>query len=62
MLPSDPHEFEYGRHNEILQQGWELNLQTGKSIFDPAQCKVKTYNVQRAEGNIVVNVNKRRMR
>ncbi|MED4297801.1 Rieske 2Fe-2S domain-containing protein, partial [Priestia megaterium] len=36
MLPSDPHTYDYGRHNEILRcplHGWGFDLKTGESLF-----------------------------
>lgn len=48
MLPSGPGEYRYGRDGEILccpWHGWEFEIATGKSVFDPAQCRVKSYEV-----------------
>ncbi|WP_308633995.1 Rieske (2Fe-2S) protein [Paenibacillus silvisoli] len=47
-LPSAPGEYRYGREGEILRcpwHGWEFDITTGKSIFDPHKCLVKTYDV-----------------
>lgn len=36
MLPSEPQEYVYGLHNEIIRcplHGWEFNLKTGKALF-----------------------------
>lgn len=47
-LPSKPGEYLYGREGEILicpWHGWEFDLRTGQSIFDPHKCRVKTYDV-----------------
>ncbi|NBD24712.1 Rieske (2Fe-2S) protein [Paenibacillus glycinis] len=47
-LPSAPGEYAYGREGEILicpWHGWEFDLTTGKSVFDPHKCLVKTYDV-----------------
>jgi nitrite reductase/ring-hydroxylating ferredoxin subunit len=47
-LPSAPGEYLYGREGEILRcpwHGWEFDITTGKSIFDPHKCLVKTYEV-----------------
>lgn len=49
MLPSEPGEFLYGRDGEILRcpwHGWEFDIRTGKSVFDPFKCLVKTYDVE----------------
>ncbi|MGM7723844.1 Rieske (2Fe-2S) protein [Metabacillus sp. Hm71] len=55
MLPSDPHTYQYGRHNEILRcplHGWGFDMKTGESLF-AKNCKLKTYDV-RQEGNAIV--------
>ncbi|MFC4808201.1 Rieske (2Fe-2S) protein [Paenibacillus sp. GCM10023250] len=47
-LPSAPGEYIYGRDGEIVRcpwHGWEFDITTGKSIFDPLKCLVKTYDV-----------------
>ncbi|MDQ0218069.1 Rieske (2Fe-2S) protein [Peribacillus cavernae] len=47
-LPSKPKEFNWGREGEILRcpwHGWEFDIKTGKSIFDPHKCFVKSYEV-----------------
>lgn len=45
------------REGEILMcpnHGWEFDLRTGQSWFDPAHCKVKTYLSEVADGASVV--------
>lgn len=47
-LPSAPGEYLYSREGEILRcpwHGWEFDLTSGKSLFDPQRCLVKTYEV-----------------
>lgn len=47
-LPSAPGEYLYGKEGEVVRcpwHGWEFDLLTGKSIFDPHKCLVKTYEV-----------------
>ncbi|SEO04233.1 Rieske (2Fe-2S) protein [Paenibacillus sp. OV219] len=47
-LPSAPGEYLYGREGEIVRcpwHGWEFDITTGKSIYDPHKCLVKTYDV-----------------
>lgn len=49
MLPSAPGTYEYGREGEIVQcpwHRWEFDITTGKSIFNPHRCLVKTYEVK----------------
>ncbi|MCZ8516119.1 Rieske (2Fe-2S) protein [Paenibacillus filicis] len=52
-LPSEPGEYIYGRHGEIVRcpwHGWEFDLTTGKSIYDPNKCLVRTYEVTVEQG------------
>lgn len=47
-LPSMPGEYLYGKEGEIVRcpwHGWEFDILTGKSIYDPHKCLVKTYDV-----------------
>ena len=61
MLPSDPHEYQYGKHNEILRcplHGWGFDIKTGESLFDAKNCKLKTYDVRQEGDFIVLYLNK----
>lgn len=47
-LPSPPGEFHYGHEGEIIRcpwHGWEFNIKTGRSVFNPHRMRVKTYQV-----------------
>lgn len=47
-LSSQPGQYRYGREGEVLAcpwHGWEFDVTTGKSLFDPQKCLVKTYDV-----------------
>jgi nitrite reductase/ring-hydroxylating ferredoxin subunit len=47
-LPSAPGEFIWGREGEIIRcpwHGWEFDITTGGSIFNPHKCRVKSYEV-----------------
>ena len=47
-LPSKPGEYVWGREGEILRcpwHGWEFDITTGRSIFNPHRTRVKTYEV-----------------
>jgi nitrite reductase (NADH) small subunit len=49
MLPSEPHEYRYGKDGEIIRcpwHGWEFDITSGKSVFDPKKCRIKLYEVQ----------------
>jgi nitrite reductase/ring-hydroxylating ferredoxin subunit len=49
FLKSDePGEYEYSRPGEILRcpwHGWEFDVKTGQSWFDPSQVRVRKYEV-----------------
>lgn len=56
MLPSQPQEYVYGLHNEIIRcplHGWEFNLKTGKAMFSPA-VSIKLYDVKEEDEEIVL--------
>jgi nitrite reductase/ring-hydroxylating ferredoxin subunit len=47
-MPSQPGEYLWGRDGEILRcpwHGWEFDLTTGRSIFNPHRVRVKAYDV-----------------
>lgn len=47
-LPSDAGEYNYGHEGEIIRcpwHGWEFDLKTGRSVFNPHRCRVKSYPV-----------------
>jgi 3-phenylpropionate/trans-cinnamate dioxygenase ferredoxin subunit len=52
-MPSKPGEYEWGRDGEILRcpwHGWEFDILTGRSIFNPHRTRVKTYEVTVEQG------------
>jgi nitrite reductase/ring-hydroxylating ferredoxin subunit len=62
MLPSEPHTYIYGRHNEVLRcplHGWGFDIKTGESIFDPHRCKIRTYDVRQEGDSVVLYLNKK---
>ena len=47
-MPSKPGEYIWGRDGEIVRcpwHGWEFDITTGRSIFNPHKMRVKTYEV-----------------
>ncbi len=51
-----PGEYEYSRQGEILRcpwHGWEFDIRTGRSWFDPARVRVRQYEVSVAPGTAV---------
>jgi nitrite reductase/ring-hydroxylating ferredoxin subunit len=44
-----PGVFEYEREGEVLRcpwHGWEFDLETGRSVFDPNRTRVRAYQVE----------------
>jgi nitrite reductase (NADH) small subunit len=55
-LPSGVYEFRYGLQGRILRcpwHGWEYDITTGQSVFDP-EVRVVTYPVIVEDGKISV--------
>ncbi|MGH2560099.1 MAG: Rieske (2Fe-2S) protein [Thermomicrobiales bacterium] len=47
-MPSKPGQYIWARDGEILRcpwHGWEFDITTGRSIFNPHKTRVKTYDV-----------------
>ncbi len=47
-MPSQPGEYIWAREGEILRcpwHGWEFDITTGRSIFNPHRMRVKAYDV-----------------
>jgi 3-phenylpropionate/trans-cinnamate dioxygenase ferredoxin subunit len=47
-MPGKPGEYIWGREGEILRcpwHGWEFDILTGRSIFNPHRTRVKAYEV-----------------
>lgn len=47
-MPSKPGEYIWAREGEILRcpwHGWEFDITTGRSIFNPHRTRVKAYDV-----------------
>jgi len=48
LIADKPGEYHYSRRGEILRcpwHGWEFDLKTGQSWFDPAKTRVRSYKV-----------------
>jgi 3-phenylpropionate/trans-cinnamate dioxygenase ferredoxin subunit len=56
IVPGAPGEYLYERRGEILRcpwHGWEFDVRTGQSFFDPARTRVRTYPVELVPGPYV---------
>ena len=57
-LPSDDFQYHYGREGYILRcawHGWEFDIETGQSLFDP-KYKARTFRVAVENENVVVYI------
>lgn len=55
--PSRPGEFRLTREGEIVRcpwHGWEFDIRTGQSWFDPGHTKVRAYRAELAHGSALV--------
>lgn len=56
MLPSDPHQYHYGREGQLLRcpwHGWVFDLGSGRLITDE-KIRVSTYPVEVVDGEVQV--------
>lgn len=57
LTSTTPGEYQYSREGEILRcpwHGWEFDIRTGQSWFDPARTRVRRYDVQVEPGTTLV--------
>jgi len=55
MLPSRPQEYVYGLDRHVLRcpwHGWEFDIRTGRSLFDPDRMRVRAYPVRVQDGRL----------
>ena len=53
-LPGKVGEFAYGMDGQVVRcpwHGWEFDITTGRSLFNPHRCRVKSYTVYREDEN-----------
>jgi nitrite reductase (NADH) small subunit len=58
FVASCPHDLVYGRHDGVLRcpwHGWEFDLDTGRSLLEPARVGLRTYEVTVEDGDVVVH-------
>jgi nitrite reductase (NADH) small subunit len=59
FVPSAPHQLLYGHHDRVIRcpwHGWEFDLESGRSLLEPARFGLKTYRVTVEDGDVVVHV------
>ncbi|HEX4212855.1 MAG TPA: Rieske (2Fe-2S) protein [Candidatus Dormibacteraeota bacterium] len=57
LMGTTPGEYNYSRPGEILRcpwHGWEFDVRTGQSWFDPAKTRVRSYPVEVVAGSQLV--------
>jgi nitrite reductase (NADH) small subunit len=57
FVPSGPHEYVYGLEGRVLRcpwHGFEFDLETGCSLFDPEGVRVRVYPVAVEDGVVLV--------
>lgn len=58
LRASLPGEYVYSRPGEILRcpwHGWEFDVRTGQSWFDPARTRVRSYHVDVVPGSVLTD-------
>ena len=59
FLPSSPGELVYGMDKRILRcpwHGWEFDVDTGRSLFQPDDVRVKVYRVHVEDDDVFLEV------
>lgn len=58
LQASMPGEYMYSRPGEVLRcpwHGWEFDIRTGQSWFDPARTRVRSYQVNIVSGSVLTD-------
>jgi nitrite reductase (NADH) small subunit len=58
FLSSGPNNYVYGMENRVLRcpwHGWEFDLTTGRSLFQPDEVRVKVYRVTVEDGDVILH-------
>lgn len=58
FVPSDVGDFDYGRDGEVVRcpwHRWEFDATTGRSLHDPAGCRVASYAVRVQGDDLVID-------
>jgi len=57
MSNTAAHKYEYTRHNELIAcpwHGYEFVLETGRPLLDLGRLRVRTYQVEVENGEVVI--------
>jgi nitrite reductase (NADH) small subunit len=58
MVAAGPHELVYGMADRVLRcpwHGWEFDLESGRSLLEPARFGLRTYRVSTDDGDVVLH-------
>lgn len=58
MLPSAPQEWIFGLEDRVIRcpwHGWEFELESGRSLFDPERARVRVYPVTVEAGKVMLH-------
>jgi len=59
LVASAPQEFVYGRHERVLRcpwHGWEFDLGSGRSLFEPRRVGLRVFAVTCVDGQVLLQV------
>ena len=59
FLPSRPNDYQWGMEGKVLRcpwHGWEFDLTTGRSLFQPDEVRVKLYRVTIEDGEVILHI------
>jgi 3-phenylpropionate/trans-cinnamate dioxygenase ferredoxin subunit len=59
MLPSEPYEYRLGLEGHVMRcpwHGWEFDITSGRSLFDPDGVRVRNYPVTVEDGAVIVEL------
>jgi nitrite reductase (NADH) small subunit len=57
LVAAGPHELVYGMEDRVLRcpwHGWEFDLESGRSLLEPARYGLRTYEVSIRDGGVVL--------
>jgi len=58
MVAAGPQELVYGMADRVLRcpwHGWEFDLESGRSLLEPARVGLRTYRVTAEDGHVVLH-------
>ena len=59
LVASAPQQFVYGGHERVLRcpwHGWEFDLASGRSVFEPRRVGLRVFSVTSEDGQVVLHL------